>query len=83
MIKYLDILLPAIVIRYIKKNWGAPFIAVSLALLFVAAICSSLGWFSFADTVSIYTFYTLVIGVVLQLICFLKYRETEETKVRN
>ena len=83
MTNYVDILLPAIVIRYLKKNWGAPFIALSLALLFAATICSSIGWFSLADTISIYTFYTLVIGVVLQLVCFLKYSKTEETKIQN
>lgn len=70
MIKYLDILLPAIVTRYIKENWGVPFIAVSLILLFVAAICSSLDWFSFAETIAIYAFCILVIGVVLQLAFF-------------
>lgn len=60
--------------RYVKKNWGAPFIVGFMLLLVVAAVSLSSGWASSADAVAVYAYYALVIGVVLQLTCFIKYR---------
>jgi hypothetical protein len=45
-----------------------------MLLLMVAAASLSLSFFSLADSVAVYAYYALVIGVVLQLVCFLKYR---------
>ena len=59
---------------YIKKNWGAPFIVGFMLLLIAAAVSLSSGWASLADTVAVYAYYALVVGVVLQLTCFIKYR---------
>jgi len=59
---------------YIKVNWGAPFIIVFMLLLIVAAFSLSVSLSSIADAVAVYAFYALVVGVVLQLVCFLKYR---------
>jgi amino acid transporter len=60
---------------YVKENWGAPFIIAFMTLLLSSAISLSAGSAQLADTIAIYAFYALVIGVLLQLICFLKYRK--------
>jgi hypothetical protein len=59
--------------RYVKKNWGSPFIAGFLFLLIGAAVSTSAGLSSLANTLAVYTFYALIGGVILQLICYLKY----------
>ena len=58
---------------YIKENWGAPFILAFIALLIVAAGSLAIGSSSLANNVAVYSYYSLVVGVVLQLVCFLKY----------
>lgn len=65
---------PARLKRYVKENWGAPFIVVFMLLLMVAAVSLSMSLSSLADAIAVYAFYALVAGVVLQLACFLKYR---------
>ena len=60
---------------YAKENWGAPFIVGFMLLLITAAIFLSVGLSSLADTVAVYAYYALVAGVLLQLVCFLKYRK--------
>jgi hypothetical protein len=59
---------------YVKENRGSPFIVGFMLLLVVAVVSPSAGWASLADTLVVYAYYALVIGVVLQLACFLKYR---------
>jgi len=59
---------------YIKENWGSPFIGGFMLLLVVTAVCLSEGFASLADTMAVYAFYALAIGVFLQLASFLKYR---------
>lgn len=58
---------------YAKENWGTPFIVGFILLLVVAAVSLSSGWASLADSLAIYAFCFLVVGVALQLVCFLKY----------
>jgi hypothetical protein len=58
---------------YVKENWGAPFILAFIALLIVAAGSLAIGSSSLANNVAVYSYYSLVVGVVLQLVCFLKY----------
>ena len=58
---------------YLKENMGAPFIVTFMLLLAVVAFSLSAGWASLADEVAIYAFYALVIGVVLQLVSFIKH----------
>lgn len=65
---------PARLKRYVKENWGAPFIVAFMLLLMVAAASLSMSLSSLADAVAVYAYYALVAGVVLQLACFLKYR---------
>jgi len=58
---------------YLSENWGIPFIAGALLLLFVAAAFWLLNFFSFSDIMAVFAFAGFAIGVVLQFICFLKY----------
>jgi hypothetical protein len=61
--------------KYFRENWGAPLIIEFTLLLIVAAASLSIGLESFANEVAICAYYALVAGVVLQLVCFLKYGE--------
>jgi hypothetical protein len=67
--------------HYVKENWGSPFIIGFMALLFSAAFSLSTGLSSLADTMAVYAFCALAIGVFLQLVCFLKYPHREEAEV--
>jgi amino acid transporter len=60
---------------YVTENWGSPFIAAFMLFLIGAGISLSLDLFDFANSLSVYAFCALVIGVILQLVCFLKYRK--------
>lgn len=64
---------PAKVKAYTRKNWGAPFIVGFMLLLMAAAVSISIGVADIANEVVIFAYYALVGGVVLQLVCFLKY----------
>ena len=56
-----------------RENWGAPLIIGFMLLLAVAAASESLGLAEFADKVAVYAYYALLVGIILQLVCFLKY----------
>ena len=60
---------------YFRENWGAPFVIGFMVLLIVAAGSLAIGLGSLANEVAIYAYYALVAGVVLQLVCFLKFGE--------
>jgi hypothetical protein len=60
---------------YVKENWGSPFIVGFMLLLVSAAVSLSEGLSSLADGIAVYAFYALIVGVILQLVCFVKYRE--------
>jgi undecaprenyl pyrophosphate phosphatase UppP len=62
---------------YVRENWGAPFVVGFMALLMVAAVSLLMDYIVLADEVAVYAYYALVIGVVLQLACFMKYRKRE------
>jgi heme/copper-type cytochrome/quinol oxidase subunit 4 len=62
---------------YVSGNWGAPFVVGFMALLVVAAFSLALGFSVLADEVAVWAYYALVVGVVLQLVCFLKCRGGE------
>lgn len=62
---------------FTKENWGAPFIVGFMLLLTAAAVSLSIGTAEVANDVSIVAYYALVVGVVLQLVCFLKYRKKD------
>ena len=64
---------PSRVKVYVKENWGAPFIMGFMALLMVAAVSLLMNLVVLANEVAVYAYYALVVGVVLQLVCSLKY----------
>ena len=65
---------------YLRQNWGAPFILGFMLLLMVAAVSLSIGVADVANEVAVYAYYALVGGVVLQLVCFLKYNKKNGEK---
>lgn len=66
--------------EYFRENWGAPFILGFMILLMVAASSLAIGLDFLANEVAIYAYYALVAGVILQLVCFLKYGERSGDK---
>ncbi len=66
---------------YVKENWGSPFIFVFMVLLISTASFLSAGLSSLADAVAVYAYCFLVVGVFLQLACFLKYRKRSDDEV--
>jgi Na+/melibiose symporter-like transporter len=63
--------------RYFKENWGAPFIVGFILLLVIAAVCLSIGSSQSADGLASSAYSALVVGIVLQLVCFFKYTKEE------
>jgi len=66
---------PIFRISYFKKNWGAPFIIAFMLLLISAAVYLSVGLVERANQVAIYAYYSLVLGVILQIVSYIKYKE--------
>ncbi|GBC74899.1 hypothetical protein HRbin06_00206 [archaeon HR06] len=64
--------------NYFKENWGAPFIIAFMLLLISAAIYLAIGLSNVANEIAIYAYYSLVLGVVLQIASYIKYRPKEE-----
>ena len=62
---------------YVRENWGAPFVLGFIVLLVVAAVFLAVGLEWLASEVANYAYFALVAGVVLQLVCFLKYDKEE------
>ena len=60
--------------RSVRGNWGFPFIAGFILLLIVSAIQLAGRWVSVAEPIATCAYFTLVIGVVLQLVCLTKYK---------
>jgi hypothetical protein len=65
---------------YVRENWGAPFVVAFMLLLVVAAASLAIGLDFLANEVAVYAYFALVAGVVLQLVCFLKYGERSYDK---
>ena len=65
---------------YFRENWGAPFILGFMLLLMVAAASLLMSLDILANGVAVSAYYALVIGVVLQLVCFLKYAKRNGEK---
>jgi len=59
-------------ISYLSENWGAPFVIVFMVLLSLAAGYLAMGNEAFADELAVYAYYSLVLGVFLQLISYLR-----------
>jgi heme/copper-type cytochrome/quinol oxidase subunit 4 len=67
--------------EYLRENWGAPFVLGFMALLLAAAVCLVSGLELWVNEVAVYAYYALVVGVVLQLVCFWKFGEKREEEV--
>ena len=65
-------------LEYLKTNLGAPFIVAFMILLTTAAAYLAVGMESPANDVAIYAYYCLVIGVILQLISYVRAGEDVE-----
>ena len=64
--------------RYLRENPGASFIIGFQILLLVCAGLLIVGNSVWADELAVVAYFSLVIGVVLQLISFLKHGKQEE-----
>jgi hypothetical protein len=62
---------------YVRENWGTPFVLGFMLLLIIAAVSLSIGLADIANEVAVYAYYALVVGVILQLVSFLKYRKKD------
>jgi len=60
---------------YIKENPGAPFIIGFIILLVAAAIALAVNMEGTANTLAEYAYYSLVIGVLLQIAVLIKERK--------
>jgi hypothetical protein len=65
---------------YVRENWGAPFIGGFILLLLVAAVFLSVGLVALVGEVAVVAYYALVVGVVLQSACYLKYDKRDGEK---
>ena len=63
---------------YVRENWGAPFIVGFMGLLLTAVALLIVGLSWPAELVGDFAYFSLVFGVVLQLVCFCR-----GSKVRN
>jgi len=60
--------------KYLKENPGAPFIIAFIAMLITCSILVAYKRISSANKLAIYAFYSLVIGVALQLIASIRHK---------
>jgi heme/copper-type cytochrome/quinol oxidase subunit 4 len=65
---------PTRVKAYTRENWGVPFIIGFMLLLVLVAFSLSMGLNFFANEMVVYA-YCAFVGVVLQLVCFVKYEK--------
>jgi hypothetical protein len=61
--------------RYVRENLGSPFIGAFVLLLILAAAFLYSGSSFLANEIAVYAYYVLIVGVFLQLACFLKDRK--------
>ncbi len=68
------------------ENWGFPFISLFLIFLFVSAVLVATGsadLISLADKTAISAYFSLLVGVILQIICFSKKRKPAEASLNT
>jgi hypothetical protein len=64
--------------RYLRENWGAPFVLAFMVLLLASAAELSYGLTDAANNTAVYAFYALVLGVALQVAAYVRYGPGEE-----
>ena len=70
------------IMTYFRQNMGAPFVIVFQILLLFCAALLIWGYSNLANEVAVYAYYSLVVGVVLQLVSFIRHGEgTVDNKV--
>jgi len=69
-----DFKVPPKIKKYFKRNPGAPFVIGFQLLLVVCAGFLIQGSMAIANEVATYAYFLLVIGVVLQFIAYVRYR---------
>jgi hypothetical protein len=62
--------------KFVYQNWGSPFIVTFMLLFLGSAVLLSMGFWDIANTTATFAFYSLLPGILLQLICFLKYKNS-------
>ena len=71
-------------LTYLAENPGAPFIIAFQVLLCICAVMLAIGREQGANALAVYAYYSLIAGVVLQLVSTMKQRRKrvkgEETK---
>lgn len=65
---------------YIRENWGAPFVVGFMLLLMIAATSLSVGLATLADELAVCAYFALVVGVIGQLVCYLKFNKRNGEK---
>ena len=63
----------ASMLRYFRENFGAPYIIGFQALLLVYVGLLTQGSSASVNGVAVYAYYMLAVGVVLQLVSFLRH----------
>jgi len=66
--------------EYLKKNWGSPFIVTFMILILSAAGYLSYGLENVANELAIYAYYSLVLGVMLQTVSYMKRSREERSE---
>ena len=67
-------------IKYVKRNWGAPFVIGFMLLLVVAAALLAIGLSVPAEVVGDSAYFSLVIGIILQFACYLRSEKKQGVK---
>ena len=63
------------IMTYFRRNMGVLFVIIFQILLLSCAALLIWGYSNLANEVAIYAYYSLVVGVVLQLVSFLRHGE--------
>lgn len=66
--------------RYLRENPGAPFIVAFQMLLLVCAGLLISGSSGIANEVAVWAYYSLVVGLVLQLVSFVRHNRGNDNK---
>ena len=68
---------------YLLENWGAPFVLGFMGLLLAAVVLLILGLSWTAEAVGNVAYFSLVAGVVLQLVCFWRHKDGRSSDGRS
>ncbi len=72
---------PAKIREYFKQNWGSSLIVVFMMLLLIASVSFAIGLSYWADLFSLYAYYALAAGVLLQIACVFVNRKRNKEAI--